>query len=167
MKVYRSESQRGGGPIKVGVADYAVTPHETRLTTTGLGSCLGIALSEQSSGVSGLAHVMLPAAPESGGDEAKFVDTAIDGMLAEMVRAGASTDTIEAKIAGGSNMLDLSGIGRDVGIRNVKASKERLSERGIPIVGEDTGGSHGRSLELHTETSILVVKSAHQGVNRI
>lgn len=167
MKVYHSESNRGGGPIKVGVADYAVTPLETRLTTTGLGSCLGIALSEQSSGVSGLAHVMLPAAPESGGNEAKFVDTAIDGMLTEMENAGADAGSIEAKIAGGSNMLDLSGIGREVGTRNIEASKELLAERGIPIVGEDTGGSHGRSLELHTATAVLVVKSAHQGVHQI
>ncbi|KZN23604.1 chemotaxis protein CheD [Haladaptatus sp. R4] len=167
MKVYRSESHRGGGPIKVGVADYAVTPHETRLTTTGLGSCLGIALSERSSGVAGLAHVMLPSAPESGGDDAKFVDTAIERMLTEMIDEGANADSIEAKIAGGSNMLDLSGIGRDVGARNVEASKELLADREIPIVGEDTGGNHGRSLELHTGTAVLVVKSTHRGVNRI
>lgn len=167
MKVYRSEAKGGGGPIKVGVAEYAVTQLETRLTTTGLGSCLGIALFDRAREVSGLAHAMLPAAHESDGDDAKFVDTAVETMLAEMRREGANVDAVEAKIAGGSNMLDLSGIGRDVGTRNVEAGKESLTDRGIPIVGEDTGGSHGRSLEFHTGTAELVVKSAHRGVNRI
>ncbi|WP_049970246.1 chemotaxis protein CheD [Haladaptatus cibarius] len=168
MKVYRSESSRQDAPIKVGVADYAVTSANTQLTTTGLGSCLGIALSDATAGVTGLAHVMLPSAPESrDGDEAKFVDTAIDGMLSQMTDAGGNVETIEAKIAGGSNMLELSGIGREIGTRNVEASKELLAEHGIPIVGEDTGGSHGRSLELHTDTAVLVVKSAHRGVNQI
>lgn len=170
MKVYRSESKPVGrnGPIKVGVADYAVAKTETKLTTTGLGSCLGIALSEKKSGISGLAHAMLPSASESdGGDEAKFVDTAIDEMLSEMVQAGANEEGVEAKIAGGSNMLELSGIGSDVGRRNVEASKKSLAEKGIPIVSEDTGGDYGRSLELDTESAVLVVKSAHHGVNRI
>ncbi len=168
MKVYRSESNFRDGPIKVGVAEYAVTCADTRLTTTGLGSCLGIALADRETGVAGLAHVMLPTAPPArDGNEAKFVDTAIDGMLSEMAEEGADPNAVEAKIAGGSSMLDLSGVGRDIGTRNVEASKELLSERDIPILGEDTGGSHGRSLELRTETAVLVVKSAHLGVNRI
>lgn len=167
MKVYCGESRQGCGPVKVGVADYVVTEDETRLTTTGLGSCVGIALSELNSGIAGLAHVMLPSAPEDGGNEAKFVDTAIEGMLTEMERVGANLDTVEAKIAGGSNMLELSGIGKDIGTRNIEACKKHLAERRVPVVGEDTGGSHGRSLELHTGTAMLVVKSAHRGVNHI
>ncbi|GKZ12495.1 chemotaxis protein CheD [Haladaptatus sp. T7] len=168
MKVYRSDSKRGGsGPIKVGVAEYAVTEAETRLTTTGLGSCLGIALSEPTSGVAGLAHAMLPSTADSDGNEAKFVDTAINGMLTEMEDAGANMETVEAKIAGGSNMLELSGIGSDVGTRNVEAAEALLADERIPIVGEDTGGDYGRSLEFDTRTSVLVVKSAHRGVKRI
>lgn len=167
MKVYRNESRRCDTPIKVGVADYAVTNENARLTTTGLGSCLGIAFAEPTSGVAGLAHVMLPFASDPCDDEAKFVDTAVDAMLSEMTDAGANPERIEAKIAGGSNMLDLSGVGRDVGTRNVEAGRRVLADREIPIVGEDTGGNHGRSLELRTDTAVLVVRSAHRGVNRI
>lgn len=168
MKVYRSESRRREGPIKVGVADYVVTSADTRITTTGLGSCLGVALADTSAGVAGLAHVMLPTAPESDdGNEAKFADTAIEGMLSRMLEAGADRNGVEAKIAGGSNMLDLSGVGKDIGTRNVEAAGAVLAEHGVPIVGEDTGGNHGRSLELRTESAVLVVRSAHAGVCRL
>nr|WP_309221762.1 hypothetical protein [Halorussus sp. MSC15.2] len=71
---------------------------------------------------------------------------------------------MEAKIAGGSQMFDFSGVSEGVGERNVERTREALADRGVSVVAEDVGGGHGRSLELVPDTWTLRVTSAHRGV---
>ncbi|WP_226022092.1 chemotaxis protein CheD [Halomicrobium salinisoli] len=167
MKVYDgSSADESAGPApdrrKVGIAEYEVATGNTVLTTSGLGSCVGVGLYDPTAGVAGLVHVMLPAAEEGEGARAKFADTGVAVLLDAMADAGADSDDLEAKIAGGSDMLDLSGDGSSIGTRNVDAVREALDEHGVPIVAEDVGGRHGRSLRLEGPTGDLVVKSADQ-----
>lgn len=164
MKVYGNESERSQTEsAKVGVADYAVSADGEQLSTTGLGSCVGVALYDEDAGVAGLAHVMLPSSAEVGGDnEAKFADTAIPALVAEMEAAGATRDAVEAKIAGGSTMLDFRH-SDNVGDRNVEAVREALADLDLSVVDEDVGGSHGRSLVFDPSTFELRVKSANVG----
>ena len=49
-----------GEMIKVGMADLKICKAPDALTTIGLGSCIGIALYDPSTKISGLAHIMLP-----------------------------------------------------------------------------------------------------------
>jgi len=169
MKVYRSDHEdRTGGTVKVGVADFAVAVGEARLTTSGLGSCVGISLFDEEAAVSGLAHVMLPSSnDEPVENEAKYADTAIEALLAEMERHGAKRRRVEAKIAGGSNMLDFTAIGETIGTRNSQAVLETLERMDVPVTGSDVGGDYGRSLEFRSETGTLYVKSANEGRNAI
>jgi chemotaxis protein CheD len=174
MKVYdgssQSENARDTDPerAKVGIAEYEVTTNGAVLTTSGLGSCIGVALHDVNTGVSGLVHVMLPTADEMDDDNAaKFADAGTDLLIEEMERAGASRRHIEAKIAGGSDMLDFSGSGSGIGVRNVEKVRETLDSYDIPIVAEDVGGDHGRSLRLESQTGDLVVKSADQSDTRL
>jgi chemotaxis protein CheD len=167
MKVYDgsqtdSASQSTPERIKVGIAEYKVTTESALLTTSGLGSCIGIAIHDTRSTVAGLVHVMLPSAADiDGGNSAKFADTGVEALIEAMEDAGASTDTMEAKIAGGSDMLDFSESGSSIGSRNAKKVRETLEEFGIPVVGEDLGGDHGRSVKLEADTGNLIVKSAN------
>ena len=172
MKVYdgsQTEQESVGQPErkKVGIAEYAVTTDEAVLTTSGLGSCIGVALYDPDSNTAGLVHVMLPRHDEGEGARAKFADTGVEILLEEMERAGASRRHIEAKIAGGSDMLDFSGSGSGIGVRNVEKVRETLDSYDIPIVAEDVGGDHGRSLRLESQTGDLVVKSADQSDTRL
>lgn len=150
--------------VKVGVAEFGVATGSTLLTTSGLGSCVGIAVADQTKDIAGLAHVMLP---ESTGDKrskpAKSVDLGVERLLSALEDAGGDLDEAEAKIAGGSEMFDFSGIGEGVGDRNVEQTRKSLAEREIPILAEDVGGSHGRSLKLRPDTWTLRVTSAHEG----
>jgi chemotaxis protein CheD len=174
MKVYDGSSQpeqsQDADPerIKVGIAEYEVTTDGAVLTTSGLGSCIGIALSDTETGVGGLVHVMLPSADDvEDGNAAKFADTGTELLVEEMTEAGADLARIEAKIAGGSDMLDFSESGSGIGDRNVTQVRESLGEYDIPIVGEDVGGDHGRSLRLESGTGDLVVKSANTENTRL
>jgi chemotaxis protein CheD len=167
MKVYdgsQTESPAQSTPerIKVGIAEYKVTTEPALLTTSGLGSCIGIGIYDTRDTVAGLVHVMLPSAADiDGGNSAKFADTGVEALIEAMEAAGASTNTMEAKIAGGSDMLDFSENGSSIGSRNAEKVRETLEAYGVPVVGEDLGGDHGRSVKLEAETGNLIVKSAN------
>jgi chemotaxis protein CheD len=152
--------------IKVGVAGLAVSTDATRITTSGLGSCVGIAIADTEANVAGLAHAMLPSTSgnASRAKPAKVVSEGIEQLLTEMESAGADRDRVEAKLAGGSRMLDFSGVGEAVGERNVERARTVFTDLGVPVVAEDVGGSHGRSLVLHPVEWTLTVTSAHEGV---
>ncbi len=52
----------------------------------GLGSCIGVILSDVSTGICGIAHVLLPGASDRG--ETKYAETAIEKMVEDMVKMG-------------------------------------------------------------------------------
>jgi len=157
--------------IKVGMADLNAIKHPGILTTLGLGSCVGIALYDRDNKVIGLAHVMLPSSQQvkNNSNIAKFADTAIEKLIKDMELLGASKENIVAKLAGGAQMFafnDFSDTMR-IGMRNVAAAREKLSELGIPVVSEDTGGNYGRTIELYSEDGRLLVKSIGHGIKYI
>jgi chemotaxis protein CheD len=59
-----------------------------------------------------------------------------------------------------------SGLGA-IGQRNAAEVRAQLKRLGIPIRGEDTGGSHARTIELHLDTGILLVRSYVYGLKEI
>jgi chemotaxis protein CheD len=168
MKVYDGSSEDGGTTtgsdrIKVGIAEYQVASGEAVLTTSGLGSCLGVAIHDRETKTAGLLHVMLPSKAESDGDnDAKFADSGIRELVDELEREGADRSNMVAKIAGGSDMLDFSENGSGIGDRNAEVGRRTLDQFDIPLEGEDVGGEHGRSLRLETATGDLTVKSANR-----
>jgi len=178
MKVYTTDPPTPDR-IKVGVAEYAAADGEATLVTSGLGSCVGIALVDANAEVTGLAHAMLPAADgraaesaadgtdagtaaTDGGDRrGKYVDTAVPALVDAMVERSADRARIEARLAGGSAMFDFSTDDGGVGERNVAAAEATLDEHGIPVVATDVGGDCGRSLTLESPSGSLSVRRAH------
>ncbi|MBM7581405.1 chemotaxis protein CheD [Caldicoprobacter guelmensis] len=155
--------------IKVGMADLKVTAGDGILVTLGLGSCVGIALYDRTTKTAGLAHIMLPSSKliRNNQNKAKFADTAVEYLLELMLRMKAKREFITAKIAGGAQMFSFKGSASDVlniGERNVQATVEVLRHYNIPIVAQDTGGNYGRTIELHADSGVLVVKTIGHGV---
>ncbi|KUO76126.1 MAG: chemotaxis protein CheD [Clostridia bacterium BRH_c25] len=157
--------------IKVGMADMNTAYSPGVLTTLGLGSCVGICLYDTSTKISGMVHVMLPNSTQikNNSNVAKFADTGIAKLMDDMIRMGAKRSKVVSKIAGGSQMFnfsDASDIMR-IGARNVTASKETLKLLNIPLVAEDTGGNYGRTIELYSETGILLIKTIGYGMKQL
>ena len=157
--------------IKVGMADYKVGRAPDTLISYGLGSCIGISLYDPQTKIGGLLHIMLPDSNQSRANEnrAKFADTGIPDMLEELIRMGAAKSRLVAKLAGGSQMFafaNASDIMR-VGLRNASASKEILKKLSIPIVGEDTGGSYGRKVQIELSSGVYKVKTIDKGDKEI
>lgn len=157
--------------IKVGMADLQCSRHPCIITTLGLGSCVGIALYDPVNKVAGLAHIMLPSSQQAvnKSNAAKFADTAIYKLVEDMVAIGAARTQMLAKLAGGAQMFSFNDTSEmlRIGTRNVSASKEVLKSLKIPIVAEDTGGNYGRTVEIHSETGKLMIKTIGHGVKEI
>ena len=153
-----------GQMIKVGMADHKVCKSPDNLTTIGLGSCIGIAIYDPSTKISGLAHIMLPdsTAIRNNSNIAKFADTGIQKLYDDMIKAGANKLRMVAKIAGGAKMFEMPGAsaaGINVGDRNAEASRAKLKQLGIKFIAEDCGLNYGRTVELYSETGEYYIKS--------
>jgi chemotaxis protein CheD len=129
------------------------------LVAIGLGSCIGLALVDRPSGVAGLAHVVLPESGNASGPAGKFADLAVAELLAQVVRAGARRERLEAVIAGGAKMFAL-GAGMDIGERNQAAVKEQLTEHRIKLCASAVGGSSGRTLRVFAKEGLVSVHVA-------
>lgn len=156
--------------IRVKVADYAVRNGDSVLSTIGLGSCVAIALYDPTTRIGGLAHVLLPneGMSRDTSNRAKFSTTAVPLLIEEMRRIGARGN-LSAKIAGGASMFAalLPGSGVNMGERNVAATRDALRAHGIPIVAEDTGGDHGRSVYFHLRDGVVLIRSLKAGDRRL
>ena len=151
-----------GEMIKVGMADLKVCKAPDNLTTIGLGSCIGIAMFDPVTKVTGLAHIMLPDSKQirNNSNVAKFADTGIQKLLDEMIKAGASKTRIKAKIAGVAKMFDMGGKNTiNVGQRNAEASRAKLKELGIPLISEDCGLNFGRTVEIYSANGDFMIKA--------
>ena len=149
--------------ITVGMADLKVCRAPDNLTTLGLGSCVGVALYDPATMVSGMLHCMLPDSTRITNQQniAKFADTGLDELVKQMMSIGAMRSRLVAKIAGGAQMFAFSS-GNDmmrVGDRNVEAVKAKLMQMRIRILAEDTGKNYGRTIEFYSETGKLLIKS--------
>jgi chemotaxis protein CheD len=158
--------------VKVGMADLNVIKDTGVLKTTGLGSCVGLTLYDPRAGVAGMAHIMLPTsdiAREGQINMAKYADTAVPLMIEKMNGLGAEVRRMQAKMAGGAQMFAFSNSNDTlrIGPRNVDSCKELLEHYKIPLISEDTGGNFGRTIEFHSETGVLCVRSFQHGVKEI
>lgn len=152
--------------IRVNIADYAVSAGRVTLATIGLGSCVAIVLHEARSGVGALAHVLLPneALSTQRDQPGKFAGTALPAMLTRMRELGAR-DGIGARLVGGSSMFAslLPAGSSPLGTRNIAAARAACLAHGVPVLGEDVGGSHGRSVYLDVREGSLLVRSLAKG----
>jgi len=144
------------GELIAGIGEYKIGKN-VFLKTMGLGSCVGVVLFDASSGIAGIAHVLLPGASSNG--ETKYAETAIEKMLEDLIRKGARKRRITAKFAGGAQVfkqmnLDIFKIGN----RNIKSVEETLNKKKIPILAKDVGGTVGRNLIFNPADGTLIVK---------
>jgi chemotaxis protein CheD len=132
------------------------------LVAYGLGSCIGLALVDRVAGVAGMAHIVLPEAQEKQSTTGKFADLAVPALIAEICTAGAVKRRLEAAIAGGARMFELSD-DLDIGGRNEEAVREQLTRRGVALRASATGGNRGRTMRIAVSDCAVTVKESGGG----
>ncbi|MEK4424451.1 chemotaxis protein CheD [Solibacillus sp. FSL K6-1523] len=162
----------GNEVVKVGIAQMDVVKTPKTIRTSGLGSCVGVIIYDESKKIAGLVHVMLPDSSlgrTESINEAKFADTGVSALVNLVKLQGAQSFKLKAKIAGGAQMFQFTSdkSSMRIGPRNVEAVKEQLRKLRIPIIAEDTGGNSGRTIEFNPETSMLNIRTVNRGVSDI
>jgi len=160
------------GSIVIGISDMNVVKGEDSIITYALGSCVGVALYDSSRKIAGLAHILMP----SSGDirdrnlnVMKYADLAVPELVRRMERAGASTVTMVAKLAGGAQMFNLGNASSqfNIGDRNVATAREMLQKLKIRLIAQDVGANYGRTVEIFAATGIYRIKAISKGIKEI
>lgn len=132
--------------------EYKVVSEPDVVLTTILGSCVAACLRDPVTGVGGMNHFLLPGSAEamvSGGDATRYGVHLMELLINGLLKNGARRDRLEAKIFGGARTMARFS---NVGEQNARFARQFLSDEGIRIVGESTGGEHGRKLEFWPST---------------
>ncbi|HJV59552.1 MAG TPA: chemoreceptor glutamine deamidase CheD [Albitalea sp.] len=118
--------------VKILPGEYFVH-HEDILIMTTLGSCIAACLWDRHARVGGMNHFMLP---EGNGDSGRYGSYAMELLINEMMKRGATRAGMEAKVFGGGQVI--SGMNTmNVGERNTSFVIEYLKTERIPILSKD------------------------------
>jgi chemotaxis protein CheD len=146
----------------VGIAEMKVSRTASDvLVTYSLGSCVGVTMYDPRVRAGGLIHCMLPFStidPEKAVTRPEmFTDTGLTLLLQKLFDLGAEKRTLIVKVAGAARLLDANGVFR-IGERNIAVLEKVLEKNGIPIAGEDVGGTVARTMSLHLSSGKTVLK---------
>ncbi len=153
--------------VSIGEIRYAVAPRI--LVTPALGSCLGVTIYDPVTKRGAMAHIMLPCGSDGAGAAslAKFADYAIPEMVRVLLVQGSNPSRLVSKIAGGAAMFSGDKAISGIGVRNVAEVKRQLALMSVPLIAEDTGEAHARTVEFALETGELTVRSYRFGVRTL
>ena len=147
----------------VGIAELAVSDNPSEiLITYSLGACVGLTLYDPKTEVGGLIHCMLPQSstdPEKARTRpAMFVDSGVKHLIEKLCDIGGIKDFFEARVAGAASLMDNQRLFQ-IGKRNLVVLRRTLDREGIPIAGEEVGGTKARTLVLDLSSGETRLKS--------
>ena len=149
-------------PISVGLGERVISrdPQDI-LVAYGLGSCLGIGMVDPQKKICGLLHAVLPERTNgTDPNNPKYVDSGIEGLINEMVKAGADQNRLIIRIAGGANMLVAPGLSKtfDIGTRNIQTAHQTFEKFRLKITNEEVGGNRGRTVRMYVAQGRMTVR---------
>lgn len=157
--------------VRVRMADAAICKAPEKITTIGLGSCIGLVIYDPVSKVCGLLHAMLPDSTKirNNSNRLKFVDSGIEDMLKQIIQAGGNQKRLVAKLAGGAAMFDFveENDVTSIGHQNAETAKKMLKQLGIPLLAEDTGKNYGRTVIFDPASGELEIRIVGQQAFKI
>jgi putative nucleotidyltransferase with HDIG domain len=121
-----------------------------------LGTCVGVALWDRHAGVGGLIHLLLPEPPSSENpwQPGIYATTGLPLFIERLCREGATKANLEASIAGGALMGQVSRVdlNLNIGGRTADIVETILSQEKIIIRKSEIGGYFSCRLRLNLQT---------------
>ena len=151
-------------PYEVDIGTGIITKAPDIVSVRALGSCVALMLWDIHRKIGGVAHILLPDSTQSNGRHNgkpyQYADTAVKKLLDELIQEGASKPSIKAKAIGGAVMFPKTEArnGTSIGRQNINSIKAALEKERIKLIGEDTGGTKGRSAKFNFNSGDVVVR---------
>jgi len=146
--------------------EYYVTQHDEGILTV-LGSCVSACIRDRTSGIGGMNHFMLPAAPGGEPEEwitaglgaaTRYGNYAMEHLINEIMknaRNGCIRENLEVKIFGGSQVIKSMA---DIGNRNILFVRDYLKTEHMQATIEDVGDTYPRTVVYFPSTGLVRVK---------
>ncbi len=129
-----------------------------------LGTCVGVALHDKTSGTGGIIHILLPEPPSEIAPESpeKYASTGMPMFLDELKTMGVNFKNLSATIAGGALVgpVSVQDINLDIGGKSAEIAVSILEKEKIKILQAETGGFFSCTLELNMLTGETTIKPA-------
>ncbi len=132
-----------------------VTAKPVVYTCYGLGSCIGLFLTDRLRGISGGAHIPLPDSNKE--SEWLGVSGMIDIMLENLKSMGSNLNCLRAKMTGGAHVLETM---TNIGDQNVQSVLQQLMNRKIYLAAKDVGGKVSRTARFNSVTGELKISTS-------
>ena len=131
-----------------------------------LGTCVGLALYDESKKIGGLIHILLPEPPSTDRVEfpEKYASTGVPILINKLIELGASPGNLKASIAGGALVCPVSrqDISLDIGGRSSEVTLSILQSFKIKTIKSETGGFFPCNLELDMKSGRTFIKPAFE-----
>lgn len=122
---------------------FYVSSHPDATFSTVLGSCISVCLHDPVARIGGMNHFLLATGQGEDSGHIRFGVNAMEQLINEMLREGASRPRLQAKLFGGGRM---SNNFADVGKGNSDFAEEFMLNEGIFVVSKSFGGNSARRL---------------------
>jgi len=132
---------------------------EPLVIDTVLGSCIAACLYDPEARIGGMNHFMLPEGVDpKNPNSSRYGVHAMELLISDLMRLGASRSRFRAKIFGGGHVLKIRESAKGVPQRNIEFVRRFLTGEQIPVVKEDLGGYQPRRVLFHTDTNKVFMR---------
>jgi chemotaxis protein CheD len=142
--------------VKLMPGEYYATRQE-RVLCTVLGSCVSACIRDPKTGIAGMNHFLLAAAGESADASARYGVHAMELLINQLLKLGASRSRLEAKLFGGGNMMR-SQNRNNVGAQNARFALAFMADEGIPVISRDLFGEQPRKIWYFPESGKVLLR---------
>ena len=139
--------------VKVLPGEYYAASEDLLIMTT-LGSCIAACLWDRHARVGGLNHFMLASGAD---DSGRYGSYAMELLINELLKLGATRSTLEAKVFGGGQVISGMDTMR-VGEKNTEFVLDYLRTERIPVVSKDVLDVHPRKVCFLPRSGKAMVK---------
>lgn len=142
--------------------EYLATEDDIIIATV-LGSCIAVALRDESKRIGGLNHFMLPGDFEDTkhfeSQSAKYGMYAMELLINDLLALGCRKDRLRAKVFGGGSVLGTAPARKNkVPQSNIEFAFDYLRTEGIPVEKSDTGGTTARKILFFVRNGKVLLK---------
>lgn len=136
--------------------EFYVTSKPEMITTV-LGSCVSACIYDPLTGCGGMNHFMLPGDERNSKTDAsaRYGLYAMESLINEILKLGASKDKLRAKLFGGGQIIENM---TNVGLKNIRFAKTFLFSESIELVSSDLGLAYPRKVNFYPSTGKAFVK---------
>lgn len=147
--------------VKILPGEYYATTDKTLIVTV-LGSCVSVCMRDPVTQIGGMNHFLLPNDETNNADDlasssARYGSYAMEVLINELLKLGASRNRLEAKVFGGGNVLKGLTL-TNVGQRNAEFVLDYLSREHIPLLAKDLLDQYPRKVYFFPETGLVKVR---------